>query len=574
MAVFNLNLNDDYSKQLLSYYIWGQDTQPPVGKVASDKWIDREENITLKVNTQEFLKKAGNFVNAKDFRLFETFFSGKTVSGNKLNNGNIALDKSKYEKFENGLYFLTQKQFAELFYGEYKNSEEKDEKKAYAAANDPTGRNAASVFFYNRNLDNPDFAKLAFTFGSMKVGLNTSKIRYVLDENLNPILVKDVEYQFNAGDFDFKGGNGSDFANHILNQIADPSGIGKKVALDFKGDNKIIGGTITKGDYEDTKSLEADELQLQDYLKGTYGILAKKVGMPLLKNLLFLVEFNRIKLSGVIDYLDENGKIVMFKGNENDKMVGTKAANFDFDDDVDVEYSLKGFDVAPDALLTKLFELNHFKEHISRGITYVGGKGSDHIMGTDYDDILYGHDKEGKDDDEAADTLIGGKGSDKLYGGKGDDILVGHTGSMIDDDIRDELYGGDGFDTYYVGDKDVIFDSDGKGKVVFEGVELKGGTYDKDKGVYLSKDGLIEYRLNESGGKSTLTVQKGGKSITINEFSKEDKSLGIKLANSKVEVSVTNKEGSANWLKESLGDRGFLLPCLLIESWIRENILK
>ena len=59
-----------------------------------------------------------------------------------------------------------------------------------------------------------------------------------------------------------------------------------------------------------------------------------------------------------------------------------------------------------------------------------------------------------------------------------------------------------------------------------------------------------------SGGKSTLIVQKGGKSITINEFSKEDKSLGIKLANSKIEVSVTNKEGSANWLKESLGDTG------------------
>ena len=59
-----------------------------------------------------------------------------------------------------------------------------------------------------------------------------------------------------------------------------------------------------------------------------------------------------------------------------------------------------------------------------------------------------------------------------------------------------------------------------------------------------------------SRGKSTLIVQKGGKSITINEFSKEDKSLGIKLANSKIEVSVTNKEGSANWLQESLGDRG------------------
>ncbi|WP_298944948.1 hypothetical protein [uncultured Campylobacter sp.] len=39
MAVFNLNLNDDYSKQLLSYYIWSQDTQPPVGKAASNKYI-------------------------------------------------------------------------------------------------------------------------------------------------------------------------------------------------------------------------------------------------------------------------------------------------------------------------------------------------------------------------------------------------------------------------------------------------------------------------------------------------------------------------------------------------------
>ena len=55
---------------------------------------------------------------------------------------------------------------------------------------------------------------------------------------------------------------------------------------------------------------------------------------------------------------------------------------------------------------------------------------------------------------------------------------------------------------------------------MFDGVELKGGTYDKDKGAYVSKDGLIEYRLNESKGKSTLTVQKGGKSIAINEFSK------------------------------------------------------
>ena len=169
------------------------------------------------------------------------------------------------------------------------------------------------------------------------------------------------------------------------------------------------------------------------------------------------------------------------------------------------------------------------------GSAYIeAGSGNDTIdlRSSKGENTVYGGVNNGKDNDD--------DGDDTIYAGQG----------------KDTIYGGTGFDTYYVGDKDVIFDSDGKGIVVFEGAELKGGTYDKDKGVYLSKDGLIEYRLNESGGKSTLTVQKGGKSITINEFSKEDKSLGIKLANSKVEVSVTNKEGGDRWLQESLGDRG------------------
>jgi type I secretion target ggxgxdxxx repeat domain protein len=169
-------------------------------------------------------------------------------------------------------------------------------------------------------------------------------------------------------------------------------------------------------------------------------------------------------------------------------------------------------------------------------------------IGNDFnDEILRGTNKN--------DLIFGEKGSDTISGGRGNDVLYGGSDDR-DDDAADTLKGGTGFDTYYVGDEDIIFDSDGKGKVFFDGVELKGGTYDKDKGAYVSKDGFMEYRLNESGGKSTLTVQKGGKSITINEFNKEDKSLGIKLANSKIEVSVTNKEGSANWLKESLGDTG------------------
>ena len=173
------------------------------------------------------------------------------------------------------------------------------------------------------------------------------------------------------------------------------------------------------------------------------------------------------------------------------------------------------------------------------GSAYIeAGSGNDTIdlRGSKGENTVYGGVNNGKDnDDDGDDTIYAGQGKDTIYGGNGKDTIY-----TDNDDKEDLLYGGTGFDTYYVGDKDIIFDSDSKGRVVFEGVELKGGTYDKDKGAYVSKDGLIEYRLNESGDKSTLTVQKDGKSITINEFSKEDKSLGVELYGGKITVSISD----------------------------------
>ena len=178
------------------------------------------------------------------------------------------------------------------------------------------------------------------------------------------------------------------------------------------------------------------------------------------------------------------------------------------------------------------------------GSAYIeAGSGNDTIdlRSSKGENTVYGGVNNGKNnDDDGDDTIYAGQGKDTIYGGNGKDTIY-----TDNDDKEDLLYGGDGFDTYYVGDKDVIFDSDGKGKVVFDGVELKGGTYDKDKGAYVSKDGLIEYRLNESGGKSTLTVQKGGKSITINEFSKEDKSLGITLLDAN-EIGISISDNQTN----------------------------
>ena len=491
-AKLNLRGNDNFTAEILSWYIWGQPTAPSKDKIADTQWIDREGNITLEVEAQEFLEKAGGFVNAKDFKLFETFFSGKTVSGNKLNNGNATLNEGQYERFENGLYFLTQEQFANLFYGEYKGNNElgengKPKSYTYDVAKEPTlDKHPAGISLYNRNIDNPDFAKLAFAFGSMKVGLNTSKIRYVLDENLNPSHVKDVEYQFKAGDFNFEGGKGSGLVNYILNKIADPSSIGKTVEIKFTGEASIDAGSMNKSNYEAMKELE--EYELGGNIK-----IVKNIFDPNFRKAmgLFEEEYNRIKSSGVINYLDENDKLVMYGTNKDDRLVEFQTKNINFSE----------------PLLSELFNVkNHYKEYVKNGITYVGGKGSDTIVGSEYGDILYSNDK-----------------------------------NNTDDKVQDILIGSKGFDTYHVGDKDIIFDSDGKGKVFFGEVELTGGTYDKDKGVYISEDGKIEYKLLED---EKLIVKKDGGTVTINGYRKDFKDesgnacLGITLLDI-VEIGIS-----------------------------------
>ena len=495
-----LDLTKDYGVAMLSYYLWGQSNAPKPEEISSAKWIDRE-NITVKVSASKYMELVDKYTNAANFAVFNKFFN-HNFTKDELNFVNAKLNS-------NGYYVINSTKLSQILYPTPEKL--KDSKLDF-------------LHYFNDTKSDINYALRSFVFGSTKLGFNYNDVEFIISEQYGkPLEIRNLKIYPIDDNFNYDGGAGTKVANHYLEKITDPSKIGKTVDIFFIDIDKIEAQNIDA-------SMFYELIKINASLNKGFNSKA------------FVDYFNNnILPSGVIDYLDENGKLVMFGDNGNNELNGIKAKNLSFDEFL--FSTLKGIS-------------NPFKKYIPNGITYVGGAGSDSITGTDYDDILYGYDKYGKGDDGATDTLIGGNGSDKLYGGRGSDTLVGHTGSMIDDNIRDELYGGQGFDTYYVGDKDVIFDSDGKGKVVFEGVELKGGTYDKDKGVYLSKDGLIEYRLNKSGGKSILTVQKGDKSITINEFSKEDKSLGIKLANSKVEVSVTNKEGGDRWLQESLGDRG------------------
>ena len=123
------------------------------------------------------------------------------------------------------------------------------------------------------------------------------------------------------------------------------------------------------------------------------------------------------------------------------------------------------------------------------------------------------------------DVLFGGDWNDTLQGGNGSDLLIG----------------GDGFDTYNAGILDIIRDSDGKGEVYFKGYKLTGGTYDKDRALYISDD-YIKYKLHNDG---RLEVSYIGDNITIENFNKDNNDLGIILIDPK-DIVVTIHDNQAN----------------------------
>ena len=111
----------DFATETLCFYLWGRSMAPEPAVLASGEWIDRQKPITLQVDPNEFFSLVGrDTFNAKDIKLFKTFFSGKTIERNVLNNGK-ALNETQYDEHKDGKYYLTQEQFADLFYGEYKN---------------------------------------------------------------------------------------------------------------------------------------------------------------------------------------------------------------------------------------------------------------------------------------------------------------------------------------------------------------------------------------------------------------------------------------------------------------------
>ncbi len=181
-----------------------------------------------------------------------------------------------------------------------------------------------------------------------------------------------------------------------------------------------------------------------------------------------------------------------------------------------------------------------------------GGEGSDYIEGGSGNDNIHGD--EGADEihgREGNDRIIGGSlflndkqnYGDRLYGDGGDDYIEGGSGNdiLIGGKDKDTLIGGSGFDTYIVNGGDIIDDSDAKGNIIFNSIDLTGtktllagmdDMYEDDDFVYQERDGDL-----------IVTHKQGEGAITIKNWNSEKKEgLGIKLGDDKdIEISTTEK---------------------------------
>lgn len=108
----------DYAQQILSYYLWGQETAPSASEVADGKWIRNVENITVNIDATEYMQKVGYNVPLSQQLIFQNFFNN-AKSGQA--NGTISLNDIKTvlgDAFDPNAkeIKLTHQQFADLSY--------------------------------------------------------------------------------------------------------------------------------------------------------------------------------------------------------------------------------------------------------------------------------------------------------------------------------------------------------------------------------------------------------------------------------------------------------------------------
>ena len=535
MLRIDLN-NSDYALEVLSYYIWGEKNKPT--NIADEKYANKNEEIVLEFSTELYLKKFFNINStntiktlATKFGLFETFFNsnGKTKFGENLDYELLEKRAVPVQYFSANSYevSLSHSDFVDIF---YKMSDIDDNSNTWEMYDEykkvlDADKGTIGISFYDINTNmGEEFAKAAFVFGSTALTFNLNAslngeengIKYILKVTINPDgtktytpdRVENLKIRPDIDNFDFTGGGLQAWlANGTLEDVLDPNCIGNKVTLkpDKVSYANEIETTLTKDEFEKFKSINEEN-------KDKEKINAFEKYQNIIKN--YINYFKKIINSDIINY-SADGKYVIYGDKVGNTLSNTTTkTGVDLSDSVlekgairtivssfastligvakndltiDKAHSLAVF---AERLIDEVLDsnLNPHKSRLDNGILYLGGDGDDTITGTDKADIFKG---------------------------------------------------GSGYDTYKAGDGDTIEDDDkGQGFVYFNSNSpLTGGTYDKDKACYVG--GIYEYHLN--GNTLIVTDTAKNESITINNYSKKDKSLGIDLIEAdEIDIIISN----------------------------------
>ncbi|MBQ9182516.1 MAG: hypothetical protein IJ143_01920, partial [Neisseriaceae bacterium] len=144
----------------------------------------------------------------------------------------------------------------------------------------------------------------------------------------------------------------------------------------------------------------------------------------------------------------------------------------------------------------------------------------------------------GTDSDDK--NIEGSAYADSLYGGAGDDVLIAGKATTYtdsgdgydipethDDGVEDYLEGGTGKDTYHVGNKDKIFDSDMTGSIHFNGTELNKTFHSLiARQPESDEKDLFWYELDKDGNKTGISAKRSGDDLKI--FNQDNTFITIK----------------------------------------------
>lgn len=485
--------------EMTSMYLFGQLEKP--NNLLDENLIRPKDLVVdypVKININEYMTDgAGRFVSAKDFKFLDEFFTKSSTASENLEAG-------RYTKSE--IIQTLKIKFAGVTQSTAEYDDGKDDlfERAYIWNSVAFMVNDDAVFVIdedgNRFIEN--FAIVPFS--NDKPGLR--------DENGKPM-----------ENFDFEGGTTSQIANSMIEWKIDPSGIGRTVNIKFDWDN-VNTKTLSYQDYQNEKTSS-------NFLTNKWNQASVGLDSVLTNNLV-----QKLWDNGIIRFLDEDGRIIFYGTHDYEN----SSSKFYLMNNTYIYIQLPKLyaDLGASELKSGVvFISGNGDDSVIGSINndkIIGNSGSDTLNGNNGDDVLIAGSNKYDTSDTSINTLIGGKGSDEIHGAAGADILVGGYylfGDVVlkDDGESDRMEGGDGSDTYYAGDTDVIKDKDGQGEVHFGDVVLGKAYRDtsvSDQQVYLQGEN-IKYTLN--GKNLTVELIKEGKTLTIEEFNKENCDLNIQL---------------------------------------------